>query len=152
MRVGSPPLEMGQEVWSGLRCGPGAACPRCHPMTDSQIRPLNKSGVQSSREAQSLQSDLESSACPKPHHMGDPHQLASPVALFHLAVDQARRHLPLAYFSPSTTFLSQLAKMGREGREVHMSTITGEEWEAARGQDLLEGVDDQMSHVLRTGT
>ena len=54
MIVRSPPLQMGQEVWRLLGSGPGAACQRCHPMTDGQIHPLNESGVQPSREAQSL--------------------------------------------------------------------------------------------------
>ncbi len=71
MIVSSPPLQMGQELWGGLRRGSGAACQSCHPMADGQIHPLNKSGVQPSREAQSRPRDLESRLCPKAHHMRD---------------------------------------------------------------------------------
>src|SRR5258708_37451784 len=35
--VSPPPFQMGQELWSRLRRGPGAACQRGHPMTDGQI-------------------------------------------------------------------------------------------------------------------
>jgi hypothetical protein len=62
---------------------------RCHSMTDGQIHSFNKSSVQPSREGQSLQNDRESGICPKAHHVCDPHQL-TPVAFFHLAIDQAR--------------------------------------------------------------
>ena len=45
MRVGSPPFQLGQQLWSGPRRGPCSACQRCHPMTDSQIHSFNTSGV-----------------------------------------------------------------------------------------------------------
>ena len=51
MIVGSPPLQMGQQVWRLLGRGPGAACQRGYSMADGQIHPLNKSRVQPSREA-----------------------------------------------------------------------------------------------------
>ena len=35
-------------------------------------------------------------------------------------------------------------------RVIH--TITGEEWQTARGQELSQGVDDGMRGVLRTGS
>jgi hypothetical protein len=82
----------------------------------------------------------------------DPHQLAPPVAFFHLAIDQAHRHLPLACFPPSTTYGELLAKMGCQGIEVHIEAITGEEREAARSQELSQGVDNPMCHVLRART
>ena len=112
-------------MWSLLDCGPGATCQRYHPMTDGQIHPLDKSGVQPPREAQSLQGDLESCACSKTHHMRDPHQLAPSVAFFHLPIDQARRYLPLACFPPSASHLKPLAKMGCQGVEVQIEAITG---------------------------
>ena len=73
-------------------------------MSDGQVHPFNKSGVESSRETQSLQVGRESGLCSKPHHVRDPHQLASPVAFFHLVVDQTRRHLyglPSSWLSPT---------------------------------------------------
>jgi hypothetical protein len=73
MIISSPPFQMSQELWSGLRCGPGATCQRCHPMTDGQIHSFNKSGVQPSREAYPPQGDLEICLCPEAHHVGDPH-------------------------------------------------------------------------------
>jgi hypothetical protein len=54
MRVRAPPLEMDQQVWGLLRSGPGTSCESCHAMTDGQIHPLDESGVEPPREAQSL--------------------------------------------------------------------------------------------------
>jgi hypothetical protein len=49
--LGTPPLEMGEQVWELLRSGPGTACQRCHSMTDGQVHPFNKGSIQPSREA-----------------------------------------------------------------------------------------------------
>ncbi|SRR5258708_7776733 len=130
MIVSSPPLEMGQELWGLLGRGPSAACQSCHPMADGQIHSLNKSGVQPSREAQSLQSDLESRLCPKAHHMRDLDQLTLSVTFLYLAVDQARRYLP------STPHFSPPSKMSCQSIEVHIEAITGEERQVVRSQDL----------------
>ncbi len=54
MVVGAPPLQRGQQLWSLLGSRPGAASQRGYPMSDGQIDPLNESGVQPAREAQSL--------------------------------------------------------------------------------------------------
>ena len=89
-------------------------------MTDGQIHPFDKSGIESSRESHPLQGDFEICLCSEAHHVRDPHQLAPPVAFFHLAVDQTRRHLPLAHVPPSTTQREPLAKVGREGIEVQV--------------------------------
>ena len=151
MIIGAPPFQVGQQLWSLLGRGPGATRQRCHPMTDAQIHSLDKSGVQPSREAHPLQGEREICLCPKPHHVRDANQLAPLVAFFHLAVDQALRHLPLACFPPSTTSCEPLSKMGREGIEVQIQAITGEERQTARGQDLSQGVDDRMRCVLRAG-
>jgi hypothetical protein len=88
-------------------------------MTDRQIDSLDKSGIQSSGEAQFLQGDRESGHCSKAHHVRDPYQLAPPIALFHLAVDQTCRHLPLAH-SPPSAALEPVAKMSRQSIEVHI--------------------------------
>jgi len=42
---------MGQQVWGRLRRRPGATSQRGYSMADGQIHPLNKGGVQPSREA-----------------------------------------------------------------------------------------------------
>jgi len=42
--------------------------------------------------------------------------------------------------------------MGRQSIEVQVQTITGEERETARSQDLSQGVDDSMRRVLRAGS
>jgi len=101
-------------------------------MTNREIQPLNVSGVQPSREAQSLQGDLKSCLCPQAHHMSDAHQLAPPGAFFHLTRDQARRHLPLASTPSFATSLEPVSKMGRERIKVHVQAVTGKEWEAQR--------------------
>ena len=44
--VGTSPFQISQELWGLLSRGPGAACERCHDMTDRQIHPFNKSRVQ----------------------------------------------------------------------------------------------------------
>src|SRR6266699_1388004 len=48
--VGAPPLEMGEQGWGLLGCGPRATCQRRYSMSDGQIDPLNIGGVQPSRE------------------------------------------------------------------------------------------------------
>lgn len=106
MIVSAPPLQMSQQLWGKLRRGPGATRQRSHPMTDGQIDPLDKSGVQPSREAHPLQGDREICLCPQAHHVRDPQQIAPPLAFFHLVVRQARRHLPLAHFPPSSLVLA----------------------------------------------
>jgi len=120
MILGSPPFQVNQKGWGLLSGGPGAACERCHAMTDGQIHPLNKSGVESSRETQPLQTNLESVPCPQTHHRRNSHQLTTPVAFLHLTIDQLRRHLPLECFPPSATHLKPVSKMGGEGIEIHI--------------------------------
>jgi negative regulator of sigma E activity len=39
--------------------------------------------------------------------------------------------------------------MSGESIEVHIQAITGEDWEAARCQNLSQGVNDPMRRVLR---
>src|SRR5215469_224931 len=97
-------------------------------MADGQIHPLDKSGVEPTREAQSLQGDCESILCSQAHDVADPNQLAPPVALFHLTVDQACRHLPLTHVPASTTHLEPVSKMSRQRIVVEVKPITGEEW------------------------
>ena len=65
MIIGLTPFQVGQQLWGGLRRGPGVTRQRCHLMTDSQIHSLDKSGVESTRETQSLQGDFERRLCPK---------------------------------------------------------------------------------------
>ena len=113
-------MQVSQELWGLLGRGPGAAGQSCHAMTDSQIDSLNKGGVQSSREAHPLQGEREICLCPQAHHVRDASELTPPIAFLHLAVDQTRRHLPLAHTPPSTTHLEPLAKMGCEGIEVQV--------------------------------
>ena len=84
--------------------------------------------------------------------MPDADQLTPSVAFFHLAVDQVRGHLPPAHSPPSTTSCEPVPKMSREGIEVEIEPVTGEEREAARSQELSQGVDEQVRHVLRAGT
>src|SRR5947209_8123611 len=83
--------------------------------------------------------------------MRDAYQLAPPIAFFHLAIDQAWFHLPLAHVAPSTAEDMPLTKVGRERIEVHIQAITGEEWETAGSQELSESVDELMCHVLCSG-
>jgi hypothetical protein len=87
MIVGSPPFHVSQELWSELRRSPRATRQRCYPMADGQIHPLDKSGVQPSREAHPLQGVREICLCSQAHHRRDANQLAPLVAFFHLAVD-----------------------------------------------------------------
>jgi hypothetical protein len=54
MVIRTPPFQMGQQLLGLLSCRPGAACERCHTMSNSQIHPFNERGVQPPREAQSL--------------------------------------------------------------------------------------------------
>jgi hypothetical protein len=136
MIVGAPPLQMRSEVWRLLGRGPGTSCQRCHAMADGQIHAFDKSGIQPSGEAKSLQGDLESGLCSQAHHGRDANELTPPVAFLHLTVDQPRRYLPPAHVPPSATHLEPLTKMSREGIKVHIEAITGEKRQAARSKDL----------------
>jgi hypothetical protein len=80
------------------------------------------------------------------------YQLAPPVAFFHLAGDQAWFHPPPAHVAPSPTHLEPLTEVGRESREGEIEPVTREKWETARGEELSQGVDKLMCHVLRAGT
>ena len=121
-------------------------------MSDGHIHALTTSRVQSSRETSLLQGDLKSGLCPQAHHVRDLHQLAPPGALFHLAIYEASRHLPLVCFPPLARHLEPLSKMGWKGRKVQVSPIAGEEREAAGSQELSQGVDDSVRHMLGAGT
>jgi hypothetical protein len=66
MRVGTPPLQVCQQVWGLLRRRPGAACQRGSAMANREIDPFNTGSVEPSREAQSLEDDSESVQCSKP--------------------------------------------------------------------------------------
>ena len=152
MIVRAPPLQMGQEVWGLLRSGPGPSCERCHPMTDGQIHPRNESGVESSGKTQSRPRAIEIRLCPEPHHRRDVHQPAPLVMFLHLPVDQIHCYLPSKGFASTTPHSSPVSKMGGERIEVHIEAITRENWEAARRQDLSQGVNDTMRRALRART
>jgi hypothetical protein len=99
--------------------------PRCDapaqlPLSDSQIHPFEKSGVEPSSEAHPRPRDREICLCPEAHHVCNPQQLAPPVAFLYLTIYQLRRYLPLTYLPPSATSLKPVAEMGREGREIHI--------------------------------
>jgi hypothetical protein len=53
-------------------------------------------------------------------------------AFLHLAIDQAWFHLPPAHAAPSSTQREPLTKVGREGIEIQIEAITGEERQAER--------------------
>jgi hypothetical protein len=89
-------------------------------MTDREVEPLNKSGIESSRETESLQSGFEGRACSQAHHVRDPNQLAPLVAFLHLALDQARFHLPPASMPSSATSLEPVSKMGGQRIKVQV--------------------------------
>ncbi len=84
--------------------------------------------------------------------MRDPHQLAPPVAFFHLTVDQPSCHLPPAHVPPSLAHLEPLSKMSRKGIEVHIEAITGEQRQTIMGQKPSQGVDEHMRRMLCAGT
>ena len=54
MIVRTPPLEVGEQVWGLLGRGPRATSQRRYSMSDGQIHPLDKSGIQPPRETQPL--------------------------------------------------------------------------------------------------
>src|SRR5215469_2363572 len=49
--VSAPPLQMGQQVWRLLRRSPGTTSQRSYSMSDGEIHPLTRGGVQPTREA-----------------------------------------------------------------------------------------------------
>jgi hypothetical protein len=75
---------------------------------------------------------FECGLCAKAHHRRNARQLAPAIAFLHLAVDQARLHLPPAHVSPSTAQLEPLTKVSSDGIEVEIEPVTGKEREAKR--------------------
>jgi len=73
-------------------------------------------------------------------------------AFLHLAVDQAWFNLPPAHIASSTTQLEPPTKVSRNGIEVEIEPVTGKEGKATGSQDLSQGMDDPMGHVLGAGT
>jgi hypothetical protein len=73
-----------------------------------------------------------SGLCPQAHDMRHTNQLAPSVAFLHLAVDQPRRHLPLASMLSLAISLEPVSKMGGESTEIQIEAITGEERQAER--------------------
>jgi hypothetical protein len=59
-------------------------------------------------------------------------------AFFHLAIHQLCCHLPLRHVPSSTNHLEPLSEMSREGIEVEIEAITGEEGDATRSQELSQ--------------
>jgi hypothetical protein len=121
-------------------------------MSDRQIHPFNKSGVQPPRKAQFLQGGCESCICPQTHHVYDARHLAPPVAFFYLAVDQTWLHLPPAHVAPSTTDREPVAEVGCQCIKVEIEPVACEKRKAARGQALPQRVDEPMGHKLCAGT
>ncbi len=80
------------------------------------------------------------------------HELAPSVAFLHLTIDQVRSYLPPQDVPASATHLEPVSKMGCQCIEVEIEPITGEKGDAARGEDLPQGVNDCMRRQLRTGT
>ncbi len=70
--------------------------------------------------------------------MRDFYELTTPVAFLHLTVDQLRCYLPLAHVAPSANHLEPLTKVGRERIKVEIESVTGEEGDAARSQELSQ--------------
>jgi len=60
-------------------------------------------------------------------------------AFFHLAVDQARRHLPSAHVAPVATDLEPLTEVSRERIEVEVEPVTGKERETERRPGSVSG-------------
>src|SRR5690242_3018274 len=81
------------------------------------------------------------------HHVYNARQLTPPVAFLHLAVDQARRYLPSAYVSPSTSLFPPCPKMSREGIKVEIEPVTRKERQAERRP--LPAVGHGSRHELR---
>jgi len=56
--------------------------------------------------------------------------------------------MPLVCFPPSASYVEPLSKLGSQGVEVQIEAITGEKWEAARNQEVLQGMDDHVRRIL----
>jgi len=150
--IGSPPLQMGQQVRGLLGCGPGATCQGSYSMTDGQVHPLDTSRIQPSREAHRLQGTGEIFRCPQPHHLRHPNQLTPPVTFLHLPVDEPRCYLPPTHVLTSPTDLYPLSKMGGQCIEIQIEPVTGEDGDAARCQHLPQAVNERMRRPLRAGS
>ena len=67
MIISAPPLQVGEQVRGSLSRRPGATSQRGYSVTDGQIHPLNRGGIEPSREAHFLQGGLEICQCPQAH-------------------------------------------------------------------------------------
>src|SRR2546421_10006783 len=75
-------MQVGQQVWSELRCSPRTVCERCHCLADGQWSPLKKGRVKPSRKASSLEGDCEICFGPQAHHGCEARQRAPKVSIF----------------------------------------------------------------------
>jgi len=80
------------------------------------LHALDKCGVQSPTQAQSLQCGLERRMRSAAQHMRHTHQTPAAIVLLDLAVKQSRSHLPLA--NPPADTPDPLPKMGRQPVEI----------------------------------
>ncbi len=152
MGGGSPPFQVGQELWGGLGCGPAATCQSCHPMTDRQLHPFKTCGVQPPREAYPRPRSLEICLCPQAHQCVTCTCLRRQELCFTWPYMRPAATCRLSCFPPLARHLEPLSNMGWKGRKVHVSPIAGEEREAAGSQELSQGVDDSVRHMLGAGT
>jgi hypothetical protein len=82
---------------------------------------------------------LRAASVPRPITCVTQTSLRQRSAFLHLAIDQTYLHLPPAHIAPSTNSFTPLSKMSREGIEVHIEAITGEERDAERRPRAVAG-------------
>jgi len=92
--VSTLPLDLALQAGGGLRRGLGAAGKRGHALADSQVEPFHEGGLQPSTPAQGAQGVLKCTAGAAAHTIADADEVAVPVTLVQLAVEEPGIDLP----------------------------------------------------------
>ena len=131
--VGAPPLEMGEQFARQLGRGPRATGQSRQSMTQGQIDSLHESGVERAGEPERLEPVGQAGEIAQAHATLDPSGSAAAIGLLDLAVQQVERHLPTEF---AGSYIGEpLTEMGRDGVEVEVEAIAGEDGQTALSQD-----------------
>jgi len=111
MVVGTPPLQIGQQLRGRLCGGPGPAGQSCPPAF-RMVRFTRSIKAVFSRPEKPIpcKEARISGLCPEPHYVRDSHQLAPPVDCLHLTIVQIRCYLPSKGFAPTTPHRSKVVR------------------------------------------
>jgi hypothetical protein len=115
-------------------------------LPNGQVHPFHKRRVQPSAQAQLSERRLQSLGRAAAHHARHAHDLAVPIGLLDLTIDQLGRDPPLAY--PLANCHNPPTEVGAQGIEVQIQAITCKNRDATWSKALTEFVDNSMRGAL----